>query len=130
MQLIFEQSRPGRKGFSLPEVDLPLVKPLPEKYCRKIEAQLPEVSELDLVRHFSNLSRLNYSVDTNFYPLGSCTMKYNPKFTEKIAALEGFADLHPLLPQLSGILAQGSLEVLYNTERLLSEITGMAEFTT
>ena len=130
MQLIFEKSRPGRRGFQLPGVDLPLAKALPEKYCRKIEAELPEVSELDLVRHFSNLARLNYSVDTNFYPLGSCTMKYNPKFTEKISALEGFADLHPLLPQLSGRLAQGSLEVLYNTERLLSEITGMAEFTT
>ncbi|MFA5287051.1 MAG: aminomethyl-transferring glycine dehydrogenase subunit GcvPB, partial [Candidatus Omnitrophota bacterium] len=132
MQLIFEKSRPGRRGFQLPLSDVPKVKTLPEKYCRKIEAQLPEVSELDLVRHFSNLSRLNYSVDTNFYPLGSCTMKYNPKFTEKIAAMDGFANLHPLLPQLSGggILAQGSLEVLYNTERLLSEITGMAEFTT
>ncbi|HPL83030.1 MAG TPA: aminomethyl-transferring glycine dehydrogenase subunit GcvPB [Candidatus Omnitrophota bacterium] len=131
MQLIFEKSRPGRRGFSLPESDLPQAKALPEKYCRKRVAELPEVSELDLVRHFSNLSRLNYSVDTNFYPLGSCTMKYNPKFTEKIAALDGFADLHPLLPQLSGdgVLAQGSLEVLYNTERLLSEITGMAEFT-
>jgi glycine dehydrogenase subunit 2 len=132
MQLIFEKSRAGRRGFRLPEADLPLAKALPEKYCRKLEAELPEVSELDLVRHFSNLSRLNFSVDTNFYPLGSCTMKYNPKFTEKIAAMDGFADLHPLLPQLSGggMLAQGSLEVLYNTERLLSEITGMAEFTT
>lgn len=129
MQLIFEKSRPGRRGFQLPESDLPETKALPGKYCRKIEAQLPEVSELDIVRHFSNLSRLNYSVDTNFYPLGSCTMKYNPKFTEKIAAIDGFSDLHPLLPQLSGMLAQGSLEVLYNTERLLSEITGMAEFT-
>jgi glycine dehydrogenase subunit 2 len=84
------------------------------------------------VRHFTNLSRLNFSVDANFYPLGSCTMKYNPKFTEKITSLDGFALAHPLLPQLAGggMLAQGSLEVIYNTERLLSEITGMAAFTT
>lgn len=132
MQLIFEKSRVGRRGFQLPDSDVPSAAALPEKYCRKIKAQLPEVSELDVVRHFSNLSHLNFSVDTNFYPLGSCTMKYNPKFTEKIAAMEGFSDLHPLLPQLlgGGMLAQGSLEVLYHTERLLSEITGMAAFTT
>ena len=132
MQLIFEKSCAGRRGFSLPETDVPRSPALAKKYCRKIEAVLPEVSELDVVRHFTNLSRLNFSVDTNFYPLGSCTMKYNPKFTEYIAGLEGFSQLHPLLPQLSGggILAQGALEVLYNTERLLSEITGMAAFTT
>ena len=132
MQLIFEKSRSGRKGFRLPEADVPLVKPLPEKYCRKTDPLLPEVSELDVVRHFSNLSARNYSVDTNFYPLGSCTMKYNPKFTEKIAAMGGFAGLHPLLPQLlgGGMLAQGALEVLYNMEILLSEITGMKAFTT
>jgi len=132
MQLIFEKSRPGRNGIKLPEIDVPIASDMPAKYCRKHPASLPEVSELDVVRHFSNLSRLNFSVDTNFYPLGSCTMKYNPKFTEKVAAMEGFSDVHPLLPQLSGggMLAQGSLEVLYNTERLLSEITGMSAFTT
>ncbi len=132
MQLIFEKSRPGRKGFQLPEADVPEVKALPEKYCRKIDPELPEVSELDVVRHFSNLAARNYSVDTNFYPLGSCTMKYNPKFTEKIAAMAGFAGLHPLLPQLlgGGMLAQGALEVLYHMETLLSEITGMKAFTT
>lgn len=132
MQLIFEKSRPGRRGFQLPLTDVPKASCLPDKYCRKKEAGLPEVSELDVVRHFSNLSRLNFSVDTNFYPLGSCTMKYNPKFTEKIASLEGFSDLHPLIPQLSGggMLTQGSLEVLYHMEELLSEITGMAAFTT
>ncbi len=131
MQLIFEKSRVGRRGFQLPETDVPEAFALPDKYCRKIKACLPEVSELDVVRHFSNLSSRNFSVDTNFYPLGSCTMKYNPKFTEKIAVMPGFADLHPLLPQLlgGGMLAQGALEVLYHMERLLSEITGMAEFT-
>jgi glycine dehydrogenase subunit 2 len=131
MQLIFEKSCPGRRGFKLPQADVPLAASLPEKYLRKSEARLPEVSELDVVRHYSNLSRLNFSVDTNFYPLGSCTMKYNPKFTEKIASMDGFAMLHPLLPQLSGggMLAQGSLEVLYNIKQLLCEITGMAAFT-
>ncbi|MDD3087996.1 MAG: aminomethyl-transferring glycine dehydrogenase subunit GcvPB [Candidatus Omnitrophica bacterium] len=131
MQLIFEKSSSGRIGYSLPKSDVPEEGSLPSKYCRVTQANLPEVSELDLVRHFSGLSRLNFSVDTNFYPLGSCTMKYNPKFTEKIAAMEGFSDLHPLIPQLSGggSLTQGALEVLYNTEKLLCEITGMAAFT-
>jgi glycine dehydrogenase subunit 2 len=132
MQLIYEKSRRGRRGFVMPHADVPASPGLAEKYCRSRAAALPEVSEVDVVRHFTNLSRRNYSVDTNFYPLGSCTMKYNPKFTEKVASLEGFAGLHPLLPQLSGggMLAQGALEVLHHTERLLSEITGMAAFTT
>lgn len=131
MKLIFEKHKEGRRGFSYTKVDAPGVKPLPEKYCRKIQARLPSLSELDVVRHYTNLSRLNYSVDTNFYPLGSCTMKYNPKFTERVASLEGFTNTHPLLPQLAGggMLAQGSLEVLYETEKLLSEITGMSAFT-
>ena len=131
MKLIFEKHKDGRRGFSYGECDVPAAKPLAKKYCRVNPARLPCLSELDVVRHFTNLSRLNFSVDTNFYPLGSCTMKYNPKFTERIAALEGFAQLHPLLPQLSGggILAQGSLEVLYESEKLLAEITGMSAFT-
>ncbi len=131
MQLIFEKSCSGRSGFSLPKQDVPLAGPLLRKYCRKSLPNLPEVSELDVVRHFSCLSRLNFSVDTNFYPLGSCTMKYNPKFTEKAASMEGFSSLHPLIPQLSGggLLSQGSLEVLYHMDKLLSEITGMAVFT-
>ncbi|MDD5501491.1 MAG: aminomethyl-transferring glycine dehydrogenase subunit GcvPB [Candidatus Omnitrophica bacterium] len=132
MRLIFEKSSPGRRGVSLPELDVPFSAVLDEKYCRKEPACLPEVSELDAVRHFSNLSRMNFSVDTNFYPLGSCTMKYNPKFTEAAAAMDEFSSLHPLLPQLlgGGMLAQGALEVLYNTEHLLCEITGMDAFTT
>lgn len=131
MRLIFEKTIEGRQGAKITKVDVPLDGKLDAKYCRQKQANLPEVSELDVVRHFTNLSRLNYSVDTNFYPLGSCTMKYNPKFTEKAAALEGFLDLHPLLPQLlgGGMLAQGSLEVLYQTEKLLCEITGMSAFT-
>jgi len=129
--LLFEKHREGRRGFSYGNIDVPPAKPLAEKYCRKNEAQLPCLSELDVIRHYTNLSRLNFSVDTNFYPLGSCTMKYNPKFCEQIASLEGFSQLHPLLPQLSGggMLAQGSLEVLYGSEKLFCEITGMSAFT-
>ena len=131
MKLIFEKHKAGRRGFSWGELDVPVAKSLAAKYCRKTDAPLPCLSELDVVRHYTNLSRLNFSVDTNFYPLGSCTMKYNPKFTEGIAALEGFSQLHPLLPQLSGggMLAQGALEVLYESEKLLAEITGMSAFT-
>jgi len=131
MKLIFEKHKEGRRGFSYGECDVASPKPLAEKYIRKNQAHLASLSELDVVRHFTNLSRFNYSVDTNFYPLGSCTMKYNPKFCEQITSLEGFSQLHPLLPQLSGggMLAQGSLEVLYESEKLLCEITGMHAFT-
>ena len=131
MRLIFEKSIKGRTGLKLPAAGVPTAVKLDSKYSRKKDAQLPEVSELDVVRHYTNLSKMNFSVDTNFYPLGSCTMKYNPKFTEKIAAMEGFTDLHPLIPQLrgGGILAQGALEVIYKTEKLLCAITGMDAFT-
>ncbi|MFH1092784.1 MAG: aminomethyl-transferring glycine dehydrogenase subunit GcvPB [Candidatus Omnitrophota bacterium] len=131
MRLIFEKSIKGRTGLKMPQAGVPAVAALEGRYLRKKDAQLPEVSELDVVRHYTSLSKMNFSVDTNFYPLGSCTMKYNPKFTEKIAAMEGFTDLHPLIPQLrgGGILAQGSLEVIYKTEKLLCAITGMDAFT-
>ncbi|MBP7056796.1 MAG: aminomethyl-transferring glycine dehydrogenase subunit GcvPB, partial [Candidatus Omnitrophica bacterium] len=132
MRLIFEQGAPGRRGIKIQSHDVPATAKPEAKYLRKSGPGLPDVSELDVVRHYTNLSKMNFSVDANFYPLGSCTMKYNPKFTERLANLEGFTDIHPLLPQLAGggILTQGSLEVLYNTKRLLSEITGMADFTT
>lgn len=131
MNLIFESSVPGRHGVKLPVSDVPAAAPLPSQYLREEAARLPEVSELDVVRHYTRLSQRNFSVDANFYPLGSCTMKYNPKFTEKAAALPGFADLHPLLPQLKGgeKYAQGALEVLYECERWLCEITGMKAYT-
>ncbi len=131
MKLIFEKHKANRRGFVYAAADVPEAKPLAKKYCRNSDTHLASISELDVIRHYTNLSRLNFSVDTNFYPLGSCTMKYNPKFTERIAAFEGFSQVHPLLPQLSGggMLAQGSLEVLYESERLLSEITGMSAFT-
>ena len=130
MQLIFEKSIKGRRGLRLPHPAVKSDTDFPKEYSRDKDAEMPEVSELDVVRHYTNLSRMNFSVDSNFYPLGSCTMKYNPKFTEKIAALDGFLDLHPLMPQLrgGGMLAQGSLEVVYKTERLLAEITGMDAF--
>ena len=131
MSIIFEKSVPGRKGVTLPACDVPKTRQIPEIYRRKKDASLCELSELDVVRHFTALSRNNYGVDTNFYPLGSCTMKYNPKITEKIAGLEGFSQLHPLLPQLrrGGMLTQGALSVLYELETLLCEILGMDAFT-
>jgi glycine dehydrogenase subunit 2 len=132
MQLIYEKSVAGRRGVKLPKADVPERSRLPQQYLRDKELLLPEVSELDVVRHFTNLSLMNFSVDRNFYPLGSCTMKYNPKFTEQVAALEGFTQLHPLIPHLAGgkQLTQGALEVIYEMERLLCEITAMAAFTT
>ncbi len=131
MDIIFRKSVSGRKGVSLPALDVPTTVAVEEKYRRKTDADLCELSELDVVRHFTALSRMNYGVDTNFYPLGSCTMKYNPKICEKIAQLEGFCSLHPLLPQLrrGGMLTQGALAVLYELERLLCELSGMDAFT-
>lgn len=130
MELIFEKSVTGRRGFQIPKSDVPSAI-IPEQYKRKTDNQLPEVSELDCVRHFTRLSQLNYSVDTQFYPLGSCTMKYNPKFTESTARHPGVAHLHPLLPQLprGEALTQGALEVLYELERILAAMTGLDHFT-
>lgn len=132
MSIIYSKSVEGRSGVSLPECDVPETVHLPEHVCRSMDAELCELSELDVIRHFTELSRKNFGVDTNFYPLGSCTMKYNPKITEKVAALEGFSTLHPLLPQLrrGGMLTQGALAVVYELEQLLCEITGMDAFTT
>ena len=126
--LIFELSTPGRSGYSLPKCDVPakrLDELIPKEFLRETEPSLPEVSELDVVRHFTGLSRLNYSVDTNFYPLGSCTMKYNPKVNEAIASLDGFSRVHPYQPEE---LTQGMLQLMYELERWLSEICGMAGF--
>jgi glycine dehydrogenase subunit 2 len=129
MNTVFEKSVPGRRGV-WPDEDGP-ASPLPAELMRSESPALPQLSELDVVRHFTRLSRRNFGVDSNFYPLGSCTMKYNPKFMEEIAALPGFIRLHPLIPQLrgAGMHAQGALEVLFETERLLCEITGMEAFT-
>ncbi|MGB2600723.1 MAG: aminomethyl-transferring glycine dehydrogenase subunit GcvPB [Candidatus Omnitrophota bacterium] len=132
MELIFERSKPGRKGVSLPLSDVPAEVKVDRKFKRAKDAELPCVSEPQVVRHFTNLSKMNFGVDSHFYPLGSCTMKYNPKFTEKIASQERFTSLHPLQPQLirGGMLTQGALEIISNLENALSEITGMDEYTT
>ncbi len=122
---------PGRRAARAPRRTVPDKDLIHKKFLRQRPAELPETPELEVVRHFTNLSRQNFSVDTHFYPLGSCTMKYNPKACEAVAALPGFLQIHPLWPQLrgGGQLTQGVLRLLYETERLLSELTGMAEFT-
>ena len=131
MKLIYEKSSTGRPGVQMSSIQISETEKIPEKYLRKVPANLPEVSEAEVVRHFTALSRLNFSIDTHFYPLGSCTMKYNPKSCEAAAALPELTDVHPLWPQLlgGGLLTQGSLSILYNLERLLSEVTGLDEFT-
>jgi glycine dehydrogenase subunit 2 len=123
--LIFEHGSPGRTAFSLPEpeTEKPLSESsIPESLVRDEINGFPEVSEVELVRHFTRLSNWNYGVDTGFYPLGSCTMKYNPKINEDIAALLGFTSCHPLQ---SESLCQGNLRVLWELEKMLAEITGM-----
>ncbi len=126
-KLIFDLSKAGRQGYSLPsnkwEASL---SELPSGLQRQEAPALPEVSELDVVRHYTNLSQMNFGVDSGFYPLGSCTMKYNPKINEEIAAHPGFAGLHPLQPDST---VQGALRVYEELAHALSEITGMADFT-
>jgi len=131
MKLVFENSVKGRRGLRIAKSDVPTSINLDKHLLRDNDAELPELSELDVVRHFTELSRRNFGVDTNFYPLGSCTMKYNPKVCERIAAYPGFAHLHPLLPQLrsGGMLTQGALEVVYEMDMILREICGMSAFT-
>ena len=124
-KLIFELSAPGRKGYSLPKNSFPKVA-LPEQLLRKEKPLLPEVSEGEVVRHYTMLSQMNFGVDTGFYPLGSCTMKYNPKINEEIAVLPAFAGIHPLQDEES---VQGVLQVYYETEQALKAITGLSAFT-
>ncbi|AUS08496.1 aminomethyl-transferring glycine dehydrogenase [Laceyella sacchari] len=120
--LIFEMSQPGRVAYSLPESDVPEGDFLPPELMRETPAELPEVSELDLMRHYTELSRRNHGVDNGFYPLGSCTMKYNPKVHEDVARFPGFAKIHPYQAEET---VQGALELLYELQRDLAEITGM-----
>lgn len=131
MKLVFEKSVPQRRALRTSPSDVPTSIHIKKSLLRERPAALPELSELDVIRHFTELSRRNFGVDTNFYPLGSCTMKYNPKVSERIANYPGFAHLHPLLPQLrmGGMLTQGALRVLYEMDLLLREITAMAGFT-
>lgn len=126
--LIFELSKPGRKGYSLPKNELSdySIAQLPENLLRQEDPALPEVDELTVVRHYTNMSNNNFGVDTGFYPLGSCTMKYNPKINEEMAAHPQFTALHPLQNVET---VQGALSAYYQLQRSLSEIAGMAEFT-
>ena len=130
-KLIFELSREGRTGYSLGSSSFAVDGVVPEAGIpaglRRGDAPaLPQVSEIDVVRHYTNLSQMNFGVDTGFYPLGSCTMKYNPKINEEIANMKGFQGLHPLQPAST---VQGALEVYYNMNKALSALTGMAGFT-
>lgn len=123
--LIFELSRPGRTACSLPACDVPAVdlsRLIPASLLRETDPELPEVSEVDAVRHFTKLSQRNHGVDSGFYPLGSCTMKYNPKMNEDAARLDGFQKVHPYQQEET---AQGCLELMYETSAMLAEITGM-----
>ena len=131
MKTIFDKSVPGRRAVRVVHAGVDTPMPIKASLLRKDPPALPELSELDVVRHFTALSRKNFGVDTGFYPLGSCTMKYNPKVTERVAHYPGFAYLHPLVPQLPGgeMMVQGALAVLYEMGRLLSEICGMSAFT-
>lgn len=119
--LIFELSRPGRVAYDLPDSDVPAME-LPKEWLREELPELPEVSELDLIRHYTELSRRNIGVDQAFYPLGSCTMKYNPKVNEEIAKLPGFSSIHPYQPEKT---VQGALQVIDELQRDLAAITGM-----
>ena len=111
--LIFEKSKTGRRGVSLPRCDVatkPIKELIPSAYLRGESAHLPEISENEVVRHFTRLSSMNYNIDKGMYPLGSCTMKYNPKVNEAAANLAGFRDAHPMAPDS---LSQGALQVMF-----------------
>lgn len=124
-KLLFEQSREGRVGYSLAKLDVPVA--LPDgALCRDEITDFPELSEVDVVRHYTRLSTWNYGVDSGFYPLGSCTMKYNPKVNEAAARLPGFAEIHPQTPEA---LNQGALELMYTLQNNLAEVSGFQEVT-
>lgn len=125
-KLSIEKSVPGRRGVRFARPAQPVSTWLPQSALRKTPPRLPELSEFDVVRHYTRLSRLNYCLDTHLYPLGSCTMKYNPRANEEIAALDGFAAAHPAAPDAA---AQGTLEILWRLEKMLCALTGLAAFT-
>jgi len=127
--LIFEKSSPGKRAFELPPLDVPNIDPaeaLGENYRGEGVAGFPEVSEIEVIRHFTRLSTWNYAIDLGMYPLGSCTMKYNPRVNEFVARLDGIATEHPYQPQE---LSQGCLKILRLLEQCLLEITGMDTIT-
>ena len=117
--LLFDKGKKGRSGISMPRRDVNSPRWMKPS---RVRARISDLSEVEVVRHYTRLSTWNFGVDTGMYPLGSCTMKYNPKINEKQAALPGFAGAHPLLPS---DLSQGTLRVMFELERLLAEITGM-----
>src|SRR5438034_7808748 len=123
--LIFERSQPGRIGYRLPPLDVdeqPLNEIIPREFQRDDDLEgVPEVSEVDVIRHFIRMSTWNYSIDLGMYPLGSCTMKYNSRLNEKVARIPGFANLHPLANEED---VQGALQVIYELQEDLKEITG------
>ena len=121
MKLVFERSQPGRRASSLPRHDLPSAE-VPPGLRRASPPRLPEVAEFELVRHFTELSSRTYGIDTGFYPLGSCTMKYNPRVNERVVALPGFRDLHPLQEEDG---AQGALELMWRLQEILAEVVGL-----
>lgn len=125
-KLSIEKSVAGRRAVRFAKAAKPAAAWLPESLLRKTPPRLPEMGEFEVVRHYTRLSRLNFCLDTNFYPLGSCTMKYNPRATEEVAGLDGFAGAHPCAPDSA---AQGTLEILHRLEKLLCEVTGLAAFT-
>lgn len=127
-KLIFELSKTGRKAYRLPACDVPELNTndiLPSRYLSNEALSLPELTEVDVVRHYTNLSMLNYGLDRGFYPLGSCTMKYNPKINEDMASLEGFRDIHPHQPIED---VQGALEMMHDLDGMLSEVAGLSRF--
>src|SRR5215210_6107479 len=121
MDLIYEKSKPGRRASTLPHYDLPAAE-VPEELRRAEPPRLPELAEPELVRHFTELSTRNFGIDTGFYPLGSCTMKHNPRVNERLAALPGFRDLHP---HQDAVGAQGALRLCWELQEALAEITGL-----
>ena len=123
-KLIFEISKKDRIGYHYDKKDYPEVK-LPETLKRQIDLDLPEVSEFDVVRHYTNVSQKNFGVETGFYPLGSCTMKYNPKINDELATLPGFANIHPLQPTKT---VQGILKIYYETQDMLAKISGLKAY--
>ena len=126
-KLIFELSKPGRKAYNLPELDVEnkdIDSFIPKEFLSDEELNFPELFEFDIVRHYTNLSNKNYGLDTGFYPLGSCTMKYNPKINEDTARIDGFANLHPYQRE---DCVQGALQLMYELDKSLAEIAGMTK---
>src|SRR5690554_4662984 len=123
--LLLVLSVPGRQGYALPKLDVeetPIEELIPDTYLRKSELGLPELTEPEVVRYFTQLSRLNHGVDVGFYPLGSCTMKYNPRVNEDVAALPGFSAIHPYQPEET---VQGALKLMYDLGCYLAELAGL-----